>query len=102
MIAALPPSATGQPAECASRVSSNPNPAVSGVLSGSIECAATPARIAWPSSVPNRPASVAAGSRPGRPNLAIAIGLAGTERSGARTSGTMTSASRTSGDISRR
>ena len=34
VIAALPPSATGQPAECASRVSSSPKPAVSGALSG--------------------------------------------------------------------
>ncbi len=99
---ALPPSTTGQPTACAAIVSSSPNALVTGALSGSIECAATPANRPWASSVRNRRARVVAGGRPSRPNRAMASGCRGTDRIGARISGRVSPTSRTSGPSSRR
>src|SRR5580692_10717025 len=100
---ALPPSTKGQPTECAIIRNSRPKELVSGLLSGSIVCAAAPASRLFASSPRNRRASTLAGSRPSAPNLAIASGWAGNVRpSGPSTVGRISGRSCASGPSSRR
>ena len=92
---ALPPSTTGQPRECANMVNSSPNAPDRGASNGSMEWAAAPAMIARASTVRKWVASRSADARPLSPNSAVAIGLLGIVRKGARKFGRMSSAFRT-------
>ena len=93
---ALPPSTTGQPKACANVVNSSPNAPDSGASNGSMEWAAAPAMIARASTVRKCVASRSAEARPLSPNRAVASGLLGIVRRGARKFGRMPSALRTS------
>ena len=85
VMAALPPWTTGQPTPWPSAVSSSPKADVSGAVSGSMECAAAPARSARAESVVKRPAVWRTDGAPTRAKRARASGSRGTERMGLST-----------------
>ena len=77
LIAAEPPSATGQPKRCAAVPRVTPIADDIGERNGRKACAATPANSARASGVENRRASTAAGSPETAPKRASASGCAG-------------------------
>ena len=97
MMAALPPSTTGQPKRWASAVKSRGKTPDSGAVRGSMECAALPATSARPSSVLNPSARRFADASPRSPKPAAVNGCAGSERMEPRKAGRILSTSRTRG-----
>ena len=103
VIAADPPTATGQPTPCPSICSISANAAVPRFSSGCIACAALPATSARAGSVANRArASPAAERIASSPNLPVAIGWRGGRRGGPSRSSISARQSRAAGPISLR
>ena len=85
VIAALPPATTGHPAPSPSAVRRNTKAEVNGAVSGSIECAAVPARRARAASVVKRRAVWCTDGVPTSAKRASASGSRGMLRIGDRT-----------------
>ena len=85
VMAALPPSTTGQPAPWPSAVRSSPKADVNGAVSGSMECAAAPASSARAASVLKRRAVRWTDGVPTNAKRARASGSLGRLRIGPRT-----------------